>query len=75
VRKRREEKPFALMYPSLELVRAHCVVSDLEARLLLSSESPIVLVRKRQEARGKKQEVRSQKSEGSSLRHPIPTWA
>jgi hydrogenase maturation protein HypF len=43
-RKRREEKPFALMYPSLHSVRADCEVSDLEERLLLSSESPIVLL-------------------------------
>ena len=44
-RKRREEKPFALMFPSLEAVREHCEVSDLEARLLSSPESPIVLLR------------------------------
>ena len=43
-RKHREEKPFALMFPSLELVKAECVVSDLEERLLLSPESPIVLL-------------------------------
>jgi hydrogenase maturation protein HypF len=43
-RKRREEKPFALMYPYLDAVRADCVVSELEQRLLLSPESPIVLV-------------------------------
>lgn len=44
-RKHREEKPFALMYPSLELIKAHCEVSELEERLLLSPEAPIVLVR------------------------------
>ncbi|MFH1566854.1 MAG: carbamoyltransferase HypF [Gemmatimonadota bacterium] len=43
----REEKPFALMYPSLERVRQDAEVSDLEARLLLSPESPIVLLRRR----------------------------
>jgi hydrogenase maturation protein HypF len=47
-RKRREEKPFALMFPSLESVKAHCEVSGLEERLLLSSESPIVLLRRKQ---------------------------
>lgn len=46
-RKHREEKPFALMYPSLELVKAHCEVSDLEERLLLSPESPIILLRRK----------------------------
>jgi hydrogenase maturation protein HypF len=43
-RKHREEKPFALMYPSLERVRDDCVVSPLEERLLCSPESPIVLL-------------------------------
>ena len=44
--KSREEKPFALMYPDLEEVRGHCVVSDLEAGLLQSPEAPIVLLRR-----------------------------
>ena len=43
-RKHREEKPFALMYPSVAAVRADCDISELEERLLLSPESPIVLV-------------------------------
>jgi len=43
-RKRREEKPFALMFPSLDLVKEYCEVSPFEERLLLSSESPIVLL-------------------------------
>ncbi|MBI3596460.1 MAG: carbamoyltransferase HypF [Nitrospirae bacterium] len=45
-RKHREEKPFALMFPSLESVRTRCEVSETEARLLLSPESPIVLLRR-----------------------------
>lgn len=45
-RKNREEKPFALMYPSLEEVKKDCIVSELEASLLTSSESPIVLLEK-----------------------------
>ena len=44
-RKQREEKPLAVMYPSLEAVRADCRVTEPEARLLLSPESPIVLLR------------------------------
>ncbi|MDW8141799.1 MAG: Sua5/YciO/YrdC/YwlC family protein, partial [Candidatus Bipolaricaulota bacterium] len=44
-RKHREEKPFALMYPSLELVKAHCEVSELEERVLTSPEAPIVLLK------------------------------
>ncbi len=44
-RKHREEKPFALMFPSLESVRAICEVSPLEGHLLQSSEAPIVLLK------------------------------
>ena len=43
-RKRREGKPFALMYPALDHVSRDCVVSGLEERLLRSPESPIVLL-------------------------------
>ena len=46
-RKHREEKPFALMYLSLDAVRADCEVSELEERVLLSPESPIVLLLRR----------------------------
>jgi hydrogenase maturation protein HypF len=47
-RKHRVEKPFALMAPSLEQVKVHCMceVSEFEERLLLSPESPIVLLRR-----------------------------
>ena len=45
-RKRRSEKPFALMYPSLEMAREHCRISELEERLLLSPEAPIVLLQR-----------------------------
>ncbi len=45
-RKHREEKPLALMFPSLEEARRHCQADDLESRLLLSPESPIVLLRR-----------------------------
>jgi hydrogenase maturation protein HypF len=47
-RKRREEKPLALMFPSVEHIRAECDVSDPEERLLLAPESPIVLLRRHQ---------------------------
>ena len=46
-RKRREEKPFALMYPSFDLVEQDCNVSELEARLLRAPEAPIVLLHRR----------------------------
>lgn len=45
-RKRREEKPFALMFPSLAAVTEFARVEPLEARLLLSPEAPIVLLRR-----------------------------
>jgi hydrogenase maturation protein HypF len=47
-RKQREEKPFALMFPSLDAIREYCEVSPLEERLLCAPESPIVLLRRRQ---------------------------
>ncbi len=46
-RKRREEKPFALMYPSIGCIERDCEVSSLERRLLLSPEAPIVLLKQR----------------------------
>jgi hydrogenase maturation protein HypF len=49
-RKHREEKPLALMFPSLASVREQCEVSDQEERLLQSPEAPIVLLRRRQGA-------------------------
>jgi hydrogenase maturation protein HypF len=45
-RKQREEKPLALMFPSLESVKIECEVSLLEERLLRSPEAPIVLLRR-----------------------------
>jgi len=45
-RKHREEKPFALIFPSLKAIKAVCEVSPLEERLLRSPESPIVLLKK-----------------------------
>jgi hydrogenase maturation protein HypF len=47
-RKHREEKPLALMFPSLALLKAVCQVSALEERLLLSPAAPIVLLQRRQ---------------------------
>jgi len=46
-RKHRVAKPFALMFPDLVSVKAVCDVAPLEERLLLSPESPIVLLRRR----------------------------
>lgn len=46
-RKHREEKPFAVMLPSIGFAKELCEISMLEERLLLSSESPIVLAGKK----------------------------
>jgi hydrogenase maturation protein HypF len=46
-RKHRPDKPFALMYPHLDLVKQHCEVSDIEAKLLSSPQAPIVLLKRR----------------------------
>lgn len=46
-RKHREEKPFALMYPTVKHVLEDCELTPLEERLLRSPESPIVLVRRK----------------------------
>lgn len=43
-RKHREEKPFALMFPSISCVKQACEVSPLEEYLLSSPEAPIVLL-------------------------------
>lgn len=48
MRKQRPDKPFALMYPSLERVRNTCEVSKLEAELLQSPKAPIVLLQRSQ---------------------------
>ena len=43
----REEKPFALMMASLEMVRRYCELSGEEEKLLTSPAAPIVLLRPR----------------------------
>lgn len=47
-RKHRDEKPFAMMFPSIELVKECCKVSSAEENLLLSAQSPIVLLKKKE---------------------------
>lgn len=43
-RKGRPHKPFALMYPSLDLIAKHCRVSAVEEALLTSPAAPIALL-------------------------------
>ncbi len=45
-RKRREEKPFALMFPTMPSILEHAEVEPAEQRLLRSPEAPIVLLRR-----------------------------
>ena len=49
-RKHREEKPFAIMAPSLESARALCRIDAAEGQLLTARERPIVLLNRRTEA-------------------------
>ncbi len=49
-RKQRADKPFAVLFPSLEAVRDYCLLSPDEELLLCSPQAPIVLVRKRRDA-------------------------
>jgi hydrogenase maturation protein HypF len=49
-RKRRAEKPFAVLFPSLEAVKDYCLLSPDEEALLCSAQAPIVLARKRRDA-------------------------
>lgn len=46
-RKHRPTKPFAVMFATLEQIRAHCEVSDDEAAELGSTAAPIVILRRR----------------------------
>ena len=47
-RKRRDDKPFAVMFEGLQRVREECSLDEGEASLLASPQAPIVLVRRRQ---------------------------
>ena len=49
-RKRRLEKPFAVLFPSVDAIRAYCLLSSDEEALLCSPQAPIVLARKRRDA-------------------------
>jgi hydrogenase maturation protein HypF len=49
-KKHRDEKPFALMFPNLEMVKIVCSVSEVELSMLKSPESPIVLLKRKPES-------------------------
>ena len=46
-RKKRDEKPFAIMTASIEAADELAIMNDMEKRLLSSPEAPVVIVRKR----------------------------
>ncbi|MDR4465183.1 MAG: carbamoyltransferase HypF [Nitrospira sp.] len=47
--KRRPEKPFAVLFPSVDMVRDYCVLSSDGEALLRSAQAPIVLTRRRRQ--------------------------
>ena len=49
-RKQRPKKPFAVLFPSIDAIRAYCLLSSDEEALLCSPQAPIVLARKRRDA-------------------------
>lgn len=48
-RKRRADKPFAVMFPALETIRTHCALSSDEAAQLLSPAAPVVILQRREQ--------------------------
>jgi hydrogenase maturation protein HypF len=46
-KKRKSNKPFAVMAPSIDSAQQFCMISEDEKKLLLSSRRPVVLLRKR----------------------------
>lgn len=44
-RKKRKYKPFAVMFPDIKSIESYCYVDEKEKELLLSYQSPIVLLR------------------------------
>lgn len=51
--KGRENKPFAMMFETVEQVKDYCSVNEIEESVLTSGPRPIVLLRKRMEAEHK----------------------
>ncbi|HEY70673.1 MAG TPA: carbamoyltransferase HypF [Anaerolineae bacterium] len=49
-RKLRVDKPFAVMMPDMNAVNAHCLMNEVERRLLESHERPIVILKRRAES-------------------------
>ncbi|BAT55776.1 hydrogenase maturation protein HypF [Nostoc sp. NIES-3756] len=52
-RKKRYDKPFALMARDIQIIERYCIVNDKEKELLASSAAPIVLLERKQKAEGR----------------------
>ncbi len=65
--KRREEKPFAVMFPSIDAVHGRCRIEPLEESLLLDAAAPIVLLRPRGDSDLAPEVSRSSPSVGAML--------
>ena len=63
--KHREEKPFALMVPSVEAAGVLCQISKIEDRLLRSPESPIVLLRRQSKLKNQNSKISHQVAPGN----------
>lgn len=48
-RRKHRTKPFALMYPTVQMARAHCTLSLLEEQTLISQQAPIVILARKRE--------------------------
>ncbi len=66
-RKKRVEKPFALMSFSTDIIRKFCIVSDEEQALLESRQRPIVLLEKRPDCKLPEELAPGQKTLGFML--------
>jgi hydrogenase maturation protein HypF len=66
-RKRRVEKPFALMLRDMTTIEQHCFVNDAERALLQSRERPIVLLKRRPESNIARQVAPQQETLGVML--------
>jgi hydrogenase maturation protein HypF len=64
-RKHRPDKPLAVMFSSIEAIRAHCAVSDEDMRALGSAAAPIVLLPKLD------REIGQKIAEGVAPRNPM----
>jgi hydrogenase maturation protein HypF len=47
LKKRKSNKPFAIMAPDIETIERYCVVSEEEKQILISNRRPIMLLKKR----------------------------